>query len=56
MNRKEFISKFLASSTFILAAPALNKRDGFGIWNTNKIEIQTESNTKILLLEVPMTI
>lgn len=34
----------------------LNKRDGYGIWDTNKISIKVESNTKLLLMEVPMTI
>ena len=32
----------------------LNKRDGFGIWNTDNISIHTNSASKILLMEVPM--
>jgi len=54
------IYAFILEGTANIQGQALNIRDGFGIWNTNKIEIQieiqTESNTKILLLEVPMTI
>jgi len=33
----------------------LNGRDGFGIWDTKKVSIKTNSNTKLLLMEVPMT-
>jgi hypothetical protein len=35
---------------------ALNKRDGFGIWNTDKIQIKADTNARILLMEVPMSI
>ncbi|MBK8450426.1 MAG: pirin family protein [Saprospiraceae bacterium] len=34
----------------------LNSRDGFGIWNTDKISIKAESNTEFLLMEVPMNV
>ena len=34
----------------------LNKRDGFGIWNTKSINIQVDNGSKILLMEVPMSI
>jgi redox-sensitive bicupin YhaK (pirin superfamily) len=35
----------------------LNKRDGFGIWNVDKINIKANSqNAELLLMEVPMTI
>ena len=34
----------------------LNRRDGFGIWNTKSINIQVENGSKILLMEVPMSI
>ena len=32
----------------------LGKRDAMGIWETQKLEISIEANTKILALEVPM--
>lgn len=35
---------------------SLDKRDGFGIWNTESIRIQADENSKILLMEVPMKI
>lgn len=33
---------------------SLNKRDGYGIWETETISIMANSNAKILLIEVPM--
>ncbi|MGH2664468.1 pirin family protein [Flavobacterium sp.] len=35
---------------------SLNKRDGFGIWNTNTVTIKADSEAEFLLMEVPMTI
>jgi redox-sensitive bicupin YhaK (pirin superfamily) len=32
----------------------LNKRDGFGIWDTDKLTIAADSDAEILLMEVPM--
>lgn len=33
---------------------ALNRRDGFGIWNVTELNIQADSDARILLMEVPM--
>ena len=32
----------------------LNKRDGFGVWDTNRISIESCNSAKVLLMEVPM--
>lgn len=32
----------------------LNTRDGFGVWNVESLDIKADSNTEILLMEVPM--
>lgn len=32
----------------------LAKRDGFGIWDTDRVAIKAQSGTKVLLMEVPM--
>lgn len=32
----------------------LDKRDGFGVWNTDALTISTHPNSKVLLMEVPM--
>jgi redox-sensitive bicupin YhaK (pirin superfamily) len=33
---------------------SLNKRDGFGVWDTEEITISAQPGSKILLMEVPM--
>jgi quercetin 2,3-dioxygenase len=35
---------------------ALGARDGFGIWNVEKVSISAEENAEFLLMEVPMSI
>jgi quercetin 2,3-dioxygenase len=32
----------------------LNRRDGFGVWDTEKISIKADSDAEVLLMEVPM--
>ena len=32
----------------------LEKRDAIGIWETNEIEINANSNAKFLVMEIPM--
>jgi redox-sensitive bicupin YhaK (pirin superfamily) len=32
----------------------LNKRDGLGVWDTDKISLTADSNVEVLLIEVPM--
>lgn len=32
----------------------LSKRDGFGIWNTDKVTVKSITNSRVLLMEVPM--
>ncbi|KGO83920.1 pirin [Flavobacterium cauense R2A-7] len=34
----------------------LNRRDGFGIWNTDKVTIKANSEAEFLLMEVPMAV
>ncbi len=33
---------------------AISQRDGLGVWETNNLEFNSEGETKILLIEVPM--
>ncbi len=33
----------------------LNKRDGYGIWDIEKLEIAADTNAEVLLIEVPMS-
>ncbi len=33
----------------------LNKRDGYGVWDTDQLEYRANSNARVLVMEVPMT-
>lgn len=48
---------FIISGSASINEYNLDTKDGFGIWETNKIEIvATENNTKILLMDIPMSL
>ena len=47
---------FIIEGEATIAGQTLEKRDGFGIWNEDQIEIQAKANTKILLMDIPMNI
>ncbi|MEI8202845.1 MAG: pirin family protein [Bacteroidota bacterium] len=47
---------FVISGTIKVDEQILAQRDGFGIWNTNKVEIQAINNAEFLLMEVPMQV
>ncbi len=47
---------FVIEGTAEIAGQALEKRDGFGIWNVDDFEIKADKNSRILLMEVPMQI
>lgn len=48
---------FVIKGSFMIEDNEVNERDGFGIWNTNSLNIKSlEPNSEILLMEVPMTI
>ena len=45
---------FIIEGTAEIAGQALEKRDGFGIWNVEDFEIKADKNSRILLMEIPM--
>jgi len=45
---------FILSGDVTINNQSLNARDGFGIWNTDKISIKADSDAEFLLMEVPM--
>ncbi len=47
---------FVLEGSVTVDGQELEKRDGFGIWNTEATSIQAEANSRVLLLEVPMSI
>ncbi len=47
---------FIIEGDATIAGQELNKRDGFGIWDTSGFEVCADSDAKILLMDVPMQI
>lgn len=47
---------FVLKGDVTVNGQALNKRDGFGIWNTDKVSIKADSEAEFLLMEVPMNL
>jgi redox-sensitive bicupin YhaK (pirin superfamily) len=47
---------FVINGIVSIDGQILSSRDGLGIWDTDEISIVAESNTEILLMEVPMSV
>ena len=47
---------FVLNGDVTVNGQSLNKRDGFGIWNTDKVSIKADSEAEFLLMEVPMNL
>jgi len=47
---------FIIEGEATIEGQKLEKRDGFGIWDTSAISITAEKDSRILLMEVPMVI
>ncbi|MGB1041034.1 MAG: pirin family protein [Flavobacteriales bacterium] len=45
---------FILKGDATINGQKLNERDGFGIWDIDKLNVTADSNTEILLMEVPM--
>jgi redox-sensitive bicupin YhaK (pirin superfamily) len=45
---------FILEGEAEIEGQSLEKRDGFGIWDTNQILVKVQPGAKILLMEVPM--
>lgn len=45
---------FVLEGDVTVEGQSLNKRDGFGIWDVENISISSDSNAKVLLMDVPM--
>jgi redox-sensitive bicupin YhaK (pirin superfamily) len=45
---------FILEGDVTIEGQELNRRDGFGIWDTDSIQIKADSDARILLMEVPM--
>lgn len=47
---------FILSGDVTINGQKLGKRDGFGVWDTDKLSIKADSEAEFLLMEVPMTL
>ncbi|MBY0427376.1 MAG: pirin family protein [Cytophagales bacterium] len=45
---------FVLEGSATIQGEKLNKRDGIGVWDIDKIDIKSDSNTELLLMDVPM--
>lgn len=56
LNKKDNgVYFFVLEGELEVEGQKLGKRDGFGIWDTGKINMRSLANSKVLLMEVPMT-
>ncbi len=49
------IYAFVIEGAGAMQGQPLEKRDGYGVWDTDKIAFEATSDSKVLLMEVPMT-
>jgi len=45
---------FVLEGSVTIQGQHLERRDGFGIWNTERLSILADEDAEILLMEVPM--
>lgn len=45
---------FVINGAVTINGQKLNKRDGFGVWDTDTLSISADSDSEILLMDVPM--
>jgi quercetin 2,3-dioxygenase len=45
---------FVIEGDITINGQLLNKRDGFGVWDVEKLDIVANSDTQVLLMDVPM--
>lgn len=45
---------FVLEGDVTINGRALHRRDGFGVWDADKLTIRADSNAELLLMEVPM--
>ena len=45
---------FILEGSATIDGQTLDRRDGFGIWDTKSFQVRAEQGAKILLMEVPM--
>lgn len=53
-DKSNGVYAFIIKGNVTINAQELNSRDGFGIWDTESITINADSDAEVLLMEVPM--
>lgn len=53
---KNGVYAFVIKGDVTINGTALNERDGFGIWDTDALGIEADSDARLLLMEVPMSL
>ena len=53
-DSKNGVYAFVLEGEVTIEGQELSKRDGFGIWDTNSINVKAGKNTRLLLMDVPM--
>jgi len=54
-DKNNGVYAFILDGDVTVGEQALNPRDGYGVWDTEKIDIAADSNARVLLMEVPMS-
>jgi len=52
--QKNGVYAFIIKGKATINGQALEERDGFGVWNTEALEVTADSSAEILLMEIPM--
>jgi redox-sensitive bicupin YhaK (pirin superfamily) len=47
---------FVLDGDVTINGQALHRRDGLGVWDTDKLDIRADGAARLLLMEVPMTL
>ncbi len=55
-DRNNGVYAFVLEGEVSINGQSLEKRDGFGVWDTDQISIKADSNAKVLLMDVPMAL
>jgi len=53
-NSVSGVYAFIIEGDVTINEQKLNKRDGFGVWDTDMLSISADSDAQVLLMEVPM--
>ncbi|CAN5203135.1 pirin family protein [soil metagenome] len=53
-NSGSGVYAFIIEGDVTINGQKLNKRDGLGVWETDKLSISADSDAEVLLMEVPM--